>query len=121
MSSSTISLNGQIVFGPSNFNQNVAYLEKEIVLNESENNLEVILKGKPGGKIRIHIVQEVDAEGAAFVGSEGGVVEVVDPESPLFEFKIEIPEGSVDKDTIWRIIPKTKAVIPTVKNLKEYL
>ena len=40
----------------------------------------------------------VDA--AATIGPEGGVVEVTDPDSPLFSVKIEIPEEALSGDTL---------------------
>jgi len=90
VSSSTVSVNGTEIFGPSNFNQNVNYLEAIVSLNEGDNTLEVCLKSKPGGKIRIEITQEVDAAAAAFVGPTGGVVEGAGA-------KIEIPPGAVNE------------------------
>ena len=85
ISSAEITINGVLVFGPSNFNQKVSYLEAIVTLNEGENNTcEVLLKSKPGGQITIEIVQEVDAEAAAFIGPEGGVVEVTDTDTPIF-------------------------------------
>lgn len=59
VSSATVTFNGQVVFGPSDFNQNVDYLESEIPLLEGQNTLEVLLKGKPGGEVTIQMIQEV--------------------------------------------------------------
>jgi hypothetical protein len=59
VSSASVHLNGQAVFGSSDFNQNVNYLESDIALLEGQNTLEVLLKGKPGGEVTIHIIQEV--------------------------------------------------------------
>ena len=50
VSSSTITLNGSAILGPSNFNQNVAYLEVPVTL-QSQNTLNVEVRGKPGGAI----------------------------------------------------------------------
>ena len=103
VSSSTVSVNGQEVFGPSNFNQNVDYLETQVTLSEGQNTLEVVLKGKPGGQVTIQIRQEVDAGGAAFIGPEGGVAEVTDPANPCCGTKVEILEGTVDSYTLFTI------------------
>ncbi|TAK03378.1 MAG: hypothetical protein EPO39_12285, partial [Candidatus Manganitrophaceae bacterium] len=54
VSSSVISLNGTQIVGPSEFNQNVSYIEKQITLQLS-NELSVELRGKPGGGITILI------------------------------------------------------------------
>lgn len=39
VSSATVTINGQAIFGPSNFNQNISYLEKEVTLSEGQNTL----------------------------------------------------------------------------------
>lgn len=93
-SSSIVTVNGQVVFSSSDFNQNVSYLEKEVALLEGQNSLEILLKGKPGGQVTIQIVQEAEAEAAALIGSEGGVIEVADPHSPLLGVGVHIPEGT---------------------------
>lgn len=55
VSSSVIMLNGAPLFGPEEFNQGVAFLEKPVPLNP-ENVLSVELRGEPGGGITILIV-----------------------------------------------------------------
>ena len=57
ISSATISINGNVVLGSSNFNQNVGCIEKTVSLNEGDNILEVLLKSKPGGKVSVEILQ----------------------------------------------------------------
>ena len=99
VSSSIISVNGNVVFSSSNFSQGVSYINAEVDLIEGQNSIEILLKSKPGGKIRVEIVQEVEAEGADFVGPQGGIIEVLDSESPLFGTKIEIPEGSAENNS----------------------
>jgi subtilisin family serine protease len=59
VSSSIISVNGQVVFSPSNFNQNVIQLQEEISVIEGNNLLEVTLRGKPDGQLTIDIMQEI--------------------------------------------------------------
>ena len=59
VSSSIFKLNTQDLFDPSDFNQNVSFLEKEIYLIKGNNTLEVELRGKPGGQITVHITQGV--------------------------------------------------------------
>lgn len=57
ISSATISINGNVVLGPTNFNQNVGCIEKTVNLNDGDNTLGVLLKSKPGGKLSIEILQ----------------------------------------------------------------
>jgi hypothetical protein len=95
VSSATVTLNGRPVFRPSDFNRNVEQLEARGILLEEQNELEVCLKGKPGGQITIQIAVSVDAEGANFIGPAGGTVEVTDPESPIYRAGAVIPEGAL--------------------------
>ncbi len=60
VSSSEIKVNGILVFGPSDFNQKVSALEKDINLSDGTNTLSVLLKGKPGGTVSIQIIQSLD-------------------------------------------------------------
>ncbi len=55
VSSSIIALNGAQVLGPEEFNQNVAVVEKAVVLQAS-NELAVEVRGKPGGAISLEII-----------------------------------------------------------------
>ena len=73
VSSSVISVNGSVIFDSSNFNQNVSYLEAEITLNEGDNDLSVELRSKPGGNIRVLVVQEKD--GSGIIWPEGGEIQ----------------------------------------------
>ena len=50
VSSSTITLNGVEILGPNNFSQNVGYLELPVVL-QTQNTLNVEVRGRPGGAI----------------------------------------------------------------------
>jgi len=52
VSSSTITLNGVQILGPSNFDQNVTYLEVPVAL-QAQNTLNVEVRGKPGGAVVI--------------------------------------------------------------------
>lgn len=61
VSSSTVTLNGVQILGPSNFSQNVSYLEVPITL-QTENALEVEVRGKPGGAMIIKILPLVVIE-----------------------------------------------------------
>lgn len=100
VSSSIISVNGAIVFFPSEFNQNVLKTENTINLVEGSNSIEVQLKGKPGGKIRICILQSIESESAAVIDNQGGIIEVSNKECELFGTKIIIPPGALLEPTI---------------------
>jgi hypothetical protein len=105
VSSSVISLNGNIVISPSNFNQQVQRIEKIVRLNHGVNTLSVNIKGKPGGKLNITISQE--AEVIAELPPSGGSVLVADPQSPISGTEIVISPESipsyVDKVEISRL------------------
>jgi hypothetical protein len=62
VSSAYIRLNGEVVFRPSDFNQNVDEIEQEITLLDGENVLEVILNSIPGSTLTIVVEQEVEEE-----------------------------------------------------------
>ncbi|MGR9071590.1 MAG: RHS repeat-associated core domain-containing protein [Gammaproteobacteria bacterium] len=59
VSSSTIALNGAVVVGPQNFNQDTATVSVPVSL-ASVNTLEVKLQGKPGGVVTVEIAGEVN-------------------------------------------------------------
>lgn len=54
VSSAVITINGVQVFGPSDFNQNVTFLESAVALL-AENELAVELRGNPGGTLTVEI------------------------------------------------------------------
>jgi len=94
VSSSIISINGIDVATPEVFNQNVNYLEVPVTLIDGENSLAVQLKSKPGGIIRVSIVQEIDAEAAAMIGPDGGKIQTGSG------ITLEIPPASLTKDEL---------------------
>lgn len=99
VSSSIITLNGQIIFSSSNFNQNVDYLEQQVTLLNGQNTLQVQLRGKPGGEIKIQIIKTVQADAAAIIGAEGGSLVVKSPILP-WQAQIDIPEGALLSEKI---------------------
>jgi len=60
VSSSYVHLNGNVMFGPANFNQNVTSLQASGYLFDQDNFLDVKLLGKPGGKVTIKVFQLSD-------------------------------------------------------------
>lgn len=103
VSSSIISVNGNVVFSSSNFSQGVSYINAEVELIEGRNSLVVLLKSKPGGKIRVAIVQEVEADAGGFVDTGGGNVRVNDPQNILAGAEIYAPPGALLEPTMLTI------------------
>ena len=97
VSSSEILLNGTNIFGTSDFNQNVAQLTKQINLVEDDNTISVQLMGKPGGKIRVEIVQEVEGPFSSpsdpdkIINDEGAVY-------PINEIIINLTDEASNED-----------------------
>ncbi len=116
VSSSKVLINGTDVLGPENFNSAVSNLQTEIVLNEGQNTISVELRSKPGGKIRVEIVQMVEAEAAGFISPSGGIVEVSDPSSLLYKTKVYIPEDAVENYPILSIEKDTSNISPPNDN-----
>ncbi len=71
VSSSEISLNGEVIIDASNFNQNVGVIEVEKILSGGINIIEVTLKGKPGGALTIQFQTEDGVELPPDPGEEG--------------------------------------------------
>jgi hypothetical protein len=74
VSSSEISLNGEVIIDSSNFNQNVNVIEIEKILSGGINTIEVTLKGKPGGALTVQVFAEagnIDFDDDSFTGNEG--------------------------------------------------
>ena len=75
VSSAMIWIDGAVIFDASNFNQKVGYLEKEVNLCDPGGNethtLKVLLKGKPGGAVRIVVSHENDYSGTYCLTLEG--------------------------------------------------
>ncbi|MFA4918276.1 MAG: hypothetical protein WC581_03380 [Thermodesulfovibrionales bacterium] len=100
ISSAAINVNGLSIFKESDFNQKVSYLEKTVNLSEGQNIMKVVLKSKPGGKINIQIIQVIEAEAAAVIGPEGGIMTIEDPDSLLNGTMIEIPANALSAPKI---------------------
>ena len=73
VSSATIMLNGDVIFYPNEFNQNINTLQKEVNIVEGENYIEAILKGKPGGSIRLYALK---THSEHINSSTGGIVTI---------------------------------------------
>jgi hypothetical protein len=94
VSSSIIKINGQVIFDPSNFNQDVSSLTRILPFSSRTNTLSVNLRGKPGSKIRITIIQQVEADLAGVVGPSGGVI------SGNNGLQIMVPPGTIENNIV---------------------
>ena len=103
VSSAVITVHGVDVFGTSDFNQKVSYLEKKIAINEGNNTISVQLRGKPGGKVRIEIIQWIDSDAAVFVGTQGGYVRVNETNSPIYGVEVKALKESCTDNTLIKI------------------
>ena len=95
VSAATITLNGTVIVEPNVMNQNIAGLNVDVPLEE-QNVLVVELVSAPESFIDIAVTQEVQADAADFVGTEGKSIEVVDSSSPLIGTRLEIPQGALE-------------------------
>jgi len=67
----------------------------------------------PGVKLRVEIIQGIQAEAARVIGPEGGTISVNQINSPIFGVKIEIPEGVLETNTLVQIaVPSEPYDIP---------
>ena len=58
VSAATITLNGQVVLSPENFNPNIHSINISVTLNVGENVVVVTMDGKPGSKITLSFTRE---------------------------------------------------------------
>jgi len=73
ISSAVITLNGQQVFGPSSFNQNVGHLEAPVNLLVN-NTLSVELRSKPGSYLTVKVIQDVTAPTASITAEPQAII-----------------------------------------------
>jgi hypothetical protein len=90
--SAKVEINGMTVLPSRDFKRKAAYLEAQVDLFDGENSIEVTLRGSPGGRIRVQVVQEAVPERA-----------ILTPEGGEFEFPngviLEVPPGAVSEAT----------------------
>lgn len=99
ISSAVIKVNGVVILNTNDFNQKIYNIEASVNLDEN-NSISVEMRSKIGSHLNIQIVQEMNAEGGTVIGSEGGLVEVTDSNSPIYGAKVNIPEGALENQTI---------------------
>jgi hypothetical protein len=93
ISSAIIKINGIQIFGTSDFNQNVQFMERTANLQE-ENSISIELRSKPGSYLTIQIKAEIEAEEAEVIGPEGGTI------STSSGIQAYIPAGATDKKIV---------------------
>ena len=99
VSSSIIMVNGVGVLTQESFNQNIDYLETEILLAEA-NTITVEVRGKPGGKVRVVVVQKIEADAVKIFGSEGGTIKLENNELFANGLELTIPPGALTDPVI---------------------
>lgn len=111
VSSSEVYINGQLVFGPKNFKQNVSYMEATVDLNDGINNVvKVTLKSKPGGFIHLAIDQLVEADSAGVCSPTGCEVAVGNSSSTIQGASIKISQWSITNDIMIQIEAVVKPI-----------
>jgi len=113
ISSAIIKINGNQIFGTSDFNQNVQLMEKIVNLQE-QNSISIELRSKPGSYLAIQIKAEIEAEGAEVIGPEGGTI------NTSSGIQAYIPAGATDKKIVVGIsaVPKDQLRIDTLDGLE---
>ena len=96
-------INGKVIFRSTDFNKRVKYLQAQVNLLEGNNTVDVNLLGMPGVRIRVEVVQGVEGDAAGIIGPQGGVIENLSPQSPLYGVQVEIPPNAVDSDILLSI------------------
>ena len=107
VSSAVIKVNGDVVFGPGDFNQQVAKLQAAVAVGAG-NELSVTLAGRPGAALAIAVTQLVDADAALVVGPRGASLAVNEPESPVYGVSVAVPPGAVTDPILLRISRRTE-------------
>ncbi len=93
VSSAEIKIDGNLVFGPSDFSQNKAYLSKDISGLTSTSEIEVLINGIPGSYLDIRIEGYLK-EGTSFIDEGGGLLTSEDD-----SLKILFPLNSLEEGT----------------------
>lgn len=117
-SSAIIKVNGFTIFGTNSFNQNIYSLEAPISVLEN-NTVSIELRSAPGSYLTIEIKQEIEAEAAAVIGTDGGTVEVDDTASPLYGIRLIVPAGTVKKPSIFFINLSPPPPIPLPEDVNQ--
>jgi hypothetical protein len=102
VSSAVLTLNGQVILGPSDFNQKNGQLAVNIQVGEW-NELILELRSKPGSFLTIAVQQDVSCAAAAVIGPLGGTLTVTDANSPIVGVALTIPANALKQLELIRI------------------
>jgi RHS repeat-associated protein len=91
VSSAVISINGEQVIGPNEFNQQVGFIEKPITLEE-DNVIAVEVRGAPGGFIIVNIIQTGENSPPEITSTP----ETTGTEGVLYEYDVEATDADGD-------------------------
>ncbi|MCK4415113.1 MAG: hypothetical protein KAY32_16395 [Candidatus Eisenbacteria sp.] len=103
VSSATITIDGVVVVSPSEFNQHVEEFSLGVNLDETSV-LEIRITSDPYGYLDIWIDGFL-TPGSALMGPEGGTIEIIDPDSPIYGASMFIPQGVLPELTFVTLSP----------------
>jgi len=118
ISSAIIKINGVQIFGTSDFNQNVQFMERTTNLQE-ENSISIELRSKPGSFLIIQIDQDIEADAAMVIGNSGGMIRVTSDNSPLFGYNLSVPPNALDKPIVISMQHAAEINPPINSNIEE--
>lgn len=93
VTSASIVLDGVEIFGPSDFNKQVAILSKTVRLRSSGSTLHISIAGGPGSFLELSVLAPFEAY--TVVPATGGTVAVINPDSPIFGTAVSIPQEAL--------------------------
>lgn len=99
VSAAVIRLNGVLVVGPESFSQQIGTITQPLTIGAT-NTLTVEMRGAPGSRLSLQVVEPITADAAAVFGPDGGVIEVVEPGSAILGLAITIPAGALAEQSL---------------------
>lgn len=109
--SAIVSVNGAVVFGPDDFKKAVVCLEKEVAVGK-QNALSVELRGEPGSRFTVRVVETLAVDAGAVIGPAGGLLAVSERTSPAFGVRIEVPAHALDSAVVLMVSKRGAATSP---------
>jgi hypothetical protein len=100
VSSAQVKLNERLVVGPSDFNQKVQVIERQVSL-EASNTLAIMLASAPGAGFTLEVYGGVDNRTCAVIGAGGGTLASADG-----HIRLDFPPGAVAADTVITAVPR---------------
>jgi hypothetical protein len=106
VSSAIIKINGATILGTSSLNLSRPGYTASVALNET-NSIYIELRSTVGSFLTVQVTQEVEADGAAVIGSAGGTLSVEDPSSPLKGLSVTFPPDAIAVPVVIRATATT--------------